>query len=86
MSKSVTALIEENYELSQRLKKAREMEWQPIETCPYRRTVVLGLWYMDCWIYRTLGHRKDDHFVDEQWRPVETATHWHDLAQEPPST
>jgi hypothetical protein len=41
---------------------------------------------MDCWLYRTVGHRKDDKFVDEQWRDITTATHWHELEDEPGKT
>lgn len=57
-------------------------KWRPIETCPYRRIVVLGCW-KGHWIYRTVGHREDDGYIDEMWRKIETATHWHDLDATP---
>lgn len=59
------------------------MTWRPIETCPYRRIVVLGCWIDNHWLYRTVGHREDDRYIDVDWRPLETATHWHDLEDKP---
>lgn len=59
------------------------MTWRPIETCPYRRTVAIGCWNGNYWLYRTVGHREDDWYIDVDWRLLETATHWHDLEEKP---
>lgn len=57
--------------------------WNKIGTCPYGKRVVLGCWHDNYWLFQTVGNKKNDKFVDERFREITTATHWHELADKP---